>query len=230
MEPPSRAAALGSARALTGAGVALVALFTLSFAVGAALGFTDEAWMEAQLVALGQRGGAAAVGALIAALLVVDLALPVPSSVVMTASGWALGAVGGAAVNLAGSMGGALLGYGLCRRFGEPAFRRLVGAQDLPAVRRFFEGSGAWAILLSRAVPMLTETMSCLAGLGAMPLGRFTALSLAGTLPVATVYAWAGATAGAGAGVGWALVVAFGLPAAGYGVLRLLGVGGAGGP
>ena len=67
---------------------------------------------------------------------------------------------------------------------------------------------------------MVTETVSCLAGLLAMPLPLFATLSLLGTLPVAFVYALAGARLGGGAAPGWSLAVAFGLPVLAWVVLR----------
>jgi uncharacterized membrane protein YdjX (TVP38/TMEM64 family) len=68
---------------------------------------------------------------------------------------------------------------------------------------------------------MLTEIVSCLAGLAGMPAGLFTLLSAAGTLPLCWVYAWAGARAEDPTGMGVAVALAFALPAAGWGIFRL---------
>jgi membrane protein DedA with SNARE-associated domain len=88
-------------------------------------------------------------------------------------------------------------------------------------VSAFLERHGAWAILLSRSVPMLTEIVSGLAGLSRMRFPLFLALSAAGTLPICAVYAWAGARADALADWRVAVAVAFLIPAAGFGVIRL---------
>ena len=56
---------------------------------------------------------------------------------------------------------------------------------------------------LSRSVPMLTEIVSCAAGLARIPFRVFLALSVAGTLPLCAVYAWAGNRSLRG-GAGWA--------------------------
>lgn len=185
-------------------------------------------WMQADALgnALGRlRGGEGvahgAAAPLIAVLLAADLVLPVPSSLVMTASGSLLGVVAGTAASFAGAMAGALLGFGLCRRFGQRAFRGLVGAEEHGRVSAFLMRYGSWAILLSRSVPMLTEIISCVAGLGTMSAVRFCALAAAGTLPLCLVYAVIGAAAGDGSlHPGWALLLAFLLPAAGYGWLQ----------
>ena len=196
----------------------LFGLFTACFAVATIGGWTDEATWEA-LVAAG--GSDASVVGVVILSLVADLGLPVPSSAVMTAAGALLGVVGGTAANLAGSLTAAALGYGLCARFGQGAFGRLVGS-DEQKVADWFDRWGVWAILLSRAVPMLTETISCLAGLQGFGFARFILLSAAGTAPVCAVYAYAGSHATAAEGVAVAVAVAFVIPAMGYGILRLI--------
>lgn len=199
-------------------------LFSLMFGLGMALGLADEStwrgWLEGAATAT--EGSWWLTAGLIAAALVLDLFLPVPSSVVMTLSGALLGMIPGFFVSLLGSLGGALLGYWLCRRFGRGWFAKLAGASEVPAAERFFSRYGPWGILLSRAVPMLAETVSCLAGLTRMPAGRFVWLSLAGTLPICGVYAWAGQHATQAQGLGIAIVVALALPAFGFLALTLL--------
>jgi uncharacterized membrane protein YdjX (TVP38/TMEM64 family) len=91
-------------------------------------------------------------------------------------------------------------------------------------VRAHFDRYGSWIILLSRPVPMLAETVSCLAGLSGMAPGRFAALSLAGTIPLSLVYAVVGANASDAQGLAVAVVVAVGLPALGYGLARWRGL------
>ena len=170
--------------------VALVAVFSIAFVLAEQAGLEDaetwRSWLDAP-------GGQLGVGAVVVGALVVDLVLPVPSSIVMTLSGGLLGLVPGALANIVGSMGASWLGFGLARLLGRGAFVRWVGA-DHEAVERWFSRYGPWALVLSRAVPMLTEVVSCLAGLHRMSWIRFTWLSLAGTVPVSIVYAWAGAS------------------------------------
>jgi uncharacterized membrane protein YdjX (TVP38/TMEM64 family) len=138
----------------------------------------------------------------------------------MTLSGFFLGWVAGALVAFAGAMGSAVLGFGFCRVFGQPMFRRLSGAGETDRIRSWLERYGAWAIVLSRSVPMLTETMSCLAGLSVLPWRRFLAWSTLGTAPICVVYAWAGARARDPAGIGWAVLLAFVVPGVGFALVR----------
>lgn len=203
--------------------LSLGAFFMLCFLLAEQAGWTDEQWVSEQIRALqATRGGVAWAGFAIATLLALDLLLPVPSSILMTLSGAILGLHFGWTVALAGAMGSALLGFGLCRYWGKPVFDRVVGPVDAVRIARFFERHGVWAILLSRSVPMLTEIVSCLAGLSGMRFRLFFWVSLAGTAPLCMVYAWAGQRALDRSAIGWAVVLAFVLPAIGLAVYKVL--------
>jgi len=203
--------------------VGLTLILALMFALADAAGWTaPERFQSIVESAKSSPGGRAAAAMVIVGLLAADLVLPVPSSVLMTLSGAMLGAVFGTMTSFAGAMASALLGFALCRRFGRAAFNRLAGDSDRERVERFLRTHGAWGILLSRSVPMLTEIVSCLAGLSGMSAGLFAGLSAAGTLPLCWVYAWAGASAADPSGMGVAVALAFVLPALGWGLFRLL--------
>ena len=138
------------------------------------------------------HAGAGSAAAIIA-LLAVDLFLPIPSSLVMVLSGAAFGAVWGALFSLVGSIGGEWLGFELARRYGRRGSARLARDEDVERWSRVFARDGAAAIAVSRALPVVMETMSVVAGLSGMTRGRFLAASLAGTVPIVFVYAYAGA-------------------------------------
>jgi len=132
--------------------------------------------------------------AIIITLLAVDILLPVPSSFVMLASGALFGVGWGSVVSLVGSIGGEWFGFELVRRFGAPVATRLVGHEDLQRLSSLMTRHGAAAVVATRALPVVMETMSVVAGLSAMPRRTFLGASLLGTVPVAVVYAWAGAS------------------------------------
>jgi uncharacterized membrane protein YdjX (TVP38/TMEM64 family) len=154
--------------------------------LGLDLGRAVSAWAAAPGV------GAATV---VIGLLAVDILLPVPSSVVMMASGALFGVGWGAVWSLAGSIGGEWLGFELVRRYGPRAARRLVSDDELQRLGRIMDQHGAAAIVVSRAVPVMMETLSVIAGLSRMPRATFLGASLLGTIPIVIVYAWAGARA-----------------------------------
>ncbi|MFG0318653.1 MAG: VTT domain-containing protein, partial [Planctomycetota bacterium JB042] len=164
--------------ALLGVTLSLVTLLTVTFLAAEALGLTDESLFRDRLLSLADREhGPALAASTIAGLLAADLVLPVPSSVLMTLAGFLCGVMLGAAASFAGAMASAWIGFFACRRFGRGAFRRLVGERDVEPLRRFVDRYGAWAILLSRPVPMLTEVTSCVAGLAGMAPSRFSWLA-----------------------------------------------------
>ena len=181
-------------RRLIGLFISLILLLVLVFVVLDALGY-GEAWIHERVVALRSQHGAPITGAVVFVLLVLDVALPMPSSVLMTLSGSMFGPVAAPAVNTGGALAGATIGFALCRRFGMRAFERLVGAEELPRVRAFLARYGALGVACSRGMPMLADVVSFCAGLGAMRPRQFIGWAVVGTVPVAALYAWAGAAA-----------------------------------
>ena len=168
---------------------AAVLLMTMLFLAVEALGLpllSDPApWMR--------RGGAlaAAVGV---GLLVADVLLPVPSSLVMIAHGAAFGVAAGTLLSLAGSLGATLVGFALGRR-GGPLLDRLVPQAERARVNRLLARYGALAILVTRPVPMLAEATAILAGASPVGWGRAALAGLLGSLPPALLYALTGAVA-----------------------------------
>jgi uncharacterized membrane protein YdjX (TVP38/TMEM64 family) len=134
---------------------------------------------------------AAAVGV---GLLVLDVVLPVPSSLVMIAHGAAFGPLLGAALSLLGSLGAALVGFAAGRR-GGPLLNRLVSADERRRADALLARWGVLAIVVTRPVPLLAETTVILAG--ASPLGwrRTAVAALVGSVPAAVLYALAGSVA-----------------------------------
>lgn len=130
---------------------------------------------------------------LIVTLLAVDILLPVPSSLVMIVSGAAFGVWWGSVLALSGSIAGEWLGFELARRYGARASTWLVGPTDTERLARLFSRHGAAAVAISRALPILMETLSVVAGLSGMRRRTFLAASFVGTAPIVVAYAYAGA-------------------------------------
>jgi uncharacterized membrane protein YdjX (TVP38/TMEM64 family) len=125
-------------------------------------------------------------------LLVTDLFLPLPATIIMSAAGYLHGFVFGSLISIAGSFAGGSLGYWLCRSFGESAARRILGAKDFERGRTISQNAGAWIVVLSRWLPVFPEVVSCMAGLTRMNAVRFHLALLTGTIPMAMVYTYIG--------------------------------------
>lgn len=151
------------------------------------------ALMEEALMAA--RGHAVLAGAIIVLILAVDILLPVPSSLVSGLAGAALGFWGGTFAIWLGMSVGCLFGYALGRGAGHAAMHRIVGAEETERARRLFAGAGGVALIVTRAVPVLAETLVLGAGAARMPLGPFLLLTGAANLAVAFAYAAVGALA-----------------------------------
>lgn len=168
----------------------LLAIILVPFAVA---GARMDAWSVAQLQALAERRMLVAM--LVVALLAGDVLLPVPSSIVATAAGATLGFAGGALATTAGMVAGCALAYAAGRWAGAPAAARLVGAGEAARLHGLARRHGDWALVLARAVPVLAEASTLLAGAACMPFGRFLAVTTAANLGIAAVYAAVGAFA-----------------------------------
>ncbi len=133
------------------------------------------------------------IGAVVAALLVVDLFLSVPTLALTMLAGFMLGHVGGAVSALTGLLLAGIAGYGLGRAAGARLLPFLIRDElERRAARQAFRSNGFVMIMLARAVPMLPEVTSCLAGMLRMRFGKFLLALLLGSGPYVWIAAYAG--------------------------------------
>jgi uncharacterized membrane protein YdjX (TVP38/TMEM64 family) len=151
-------------------------------------------------------------------LLVGDVFLPIPSTVIMSSFGWVYGTLLGGLLASAGSMLAGLTAYGVGRLFGEKGARRILGSKDLERGRGIFQRGGGWWICLSRALPIFPEAIACTAGLVRMPFRRFLPPLLCGCIPMGWTFAAIGAAGHDRPGLAIGLSLA--LPAILWGVAR----------
>lgn len=126
-------------------------------------------------------------------LLVSDVILPVPGTVVMSALGWVYGWLWGGLLAAAGSFCAGSTAYGICRLLGERGARFLLGEKDLERGRRWFDKGGGLLVAISRSLPILPEIVACTAGLVGMPWKRFAPALACGCLPMGFIFAAIGA-------------------------------------
>jgi uncharacterized membrane protein YdjX (TVP38/TMEM64 family) len=161
-------------------------LFFLVEALGVPLLVEPTPWLN--------RGGVLA-ATLGVGLLIIDVLLPVPSSLVMVAHGALFGVVGGTLLSLVGSLGAAMFGFWLGRRGGR-LLERLIPPDERERADYLLKRWGTLAIIVTRPVPLLAETVAIMAGTSRMNWGRGALAAIAGGLPPALLYALTGATAG----------------------------------
>lgn len=175
---------------------AMMALFLALFGLVEALGvplLSEGSWQSAEGDLVLPEGGAA--GAAIGiGLLVVDVLLPVPSSLVMLAHGAMFGVALGTLLSLVGSTLAGVVAFWLGRR-GGPLLDKLVPPEDRQRADALLERYGALALIVTRPVPMIAETLAILAGTSSMSMGRAALAMLLGSIPASALYAITGATA-----------------------------------
>jgi len=159
-------------------------LFLLVEALGVALLVDPRPWLN--------RGGALA-ASLGVGLLIADVLLPVPSSLVMVAHGALFGVLCGTLLSLFGSTGAALFGFWIGRRGGR-LLERLVTPEERERADYLLKRWGTLAVIVTRPVPLLAETVAIMAGASSMSWGRMTLAAVAGSLPPALLYALTGAS------------------------------------
>lgn len=185
-------------------GAMLISLLVGVF--GNPLALEDPQGMVEQLRGYGAWAWLAAI-----VLVCADLVMPVPATSVIAALGMIYGFVLGAVIGAVALMSAGLLAYGLVRVLGRPTAVYLSGGDDrLQSLEAFFEQNGAWAIVLTRGLPIVPEVLSCLAGLAQMEISRFVLALAIGSIPIGVVFS--------AVGVGWsdqpllALGIAYILP------------------
>lgn len=128
--------------------------------------------------------------------------IPVPSEIIMPFAGflvtigvfnfWTLifwGTLG----NITGSFVlygfGYVMGRPFIERFGKYA---LIHSRDIDLVERWFRRWGAWAVFVSRMLPVVRTYISFPAGMARMNVWKFTLFSTIGIIPWILLLAWIG--------------------------------------
>ncbi|HKC90840.1 MAG TPA: DedA family protein, partial [Candidatus Limnocylindria bacterium] len=92
---------------------------------------------------------------------------------------------------------GSLVSYAVGAFGGRPLLERygryvLINSHDLETADRWFSRWGDLTVLFSRMLPIVRTFISVPAGIAHMPLWRFLAFSIVGTVPWVMLLVWAG--------------------------------------
>jgi membrane protein DedA with SNARE-associated domain len=135
--------------------------------------------------------------------------IPVPSEVVMLFAGFAVADPGSSGAHhhlsmtgvvLAG-LGGTLVGSWVAYAVGRGGRLELLerhghllhmGPAQIERADRWFQRYGEPAVLFGRVIPLIRAFVSLPAGIARMPLGRFTVLTVIGSIPWVLLLALAG--------------------------------------
>ncbi len=131
--------------------------------------------------------------------------IPVPSEAIMIYGGFLVGqgteSMGViVAAGVAGNVIGSWIAYWVGREKGREWALRWRWLHITPArldtADRWFARYGAWAVVISRCLPVVRTFISLPAGIARMPFWRFTALTVIGCIPWVLLLALAGRAVG----------------------------------
>ncbi|WP_182870042.1 TVP38/TMEM64 family protein [Stieleria mannarensis] len=154
----------------------------------------------------------AATAALVIGLLATDILLPIPSSVVSTMSGWQLGWWRGTLATWVGMNLGAVIGFALARRWGQPFALWFSSGEDLDRMREVSQRYGPLVLVLTRAVPVFAEASVLISGIHRLSWRRFLPAILLSNLGIAIAYSALGEYAQRHQWLPFALGASIGLP------------------
>ena len=126
--------------------------------------------------------------ALVVGLLATDIFLPIPSSVISTMSGWQLGWLMGTLATWLGMNLGAIFGFALARRFGEPLALWFSSGESLQQMQAVSDRYGPLVLALTRAMPVFAEASVLIAGIHSLSWRRFLPAVICSNLGIAIAY------------------------------------------
>ena len=125
-------------------------------------------------------------------LLIADLFLPLPGTIIMSTMGFVYGPWIGGLLAVAGNFLSGMLAFFLCLALGEKGSKWILGDRDYTKGHQLFRERGGYIVALSRWLPILPEAISCIAGLNRMPVQNFVIALLCGSLPLGFIFAYIG--------------------------------------
>ena len=125
------------------------------------------------------------------------LIIPIPSEIVLLATGMVWGIYYGGFMGVIGSLAAGVLCFYVSRKGGRPLAEKFVGKKAINMADEFIEKYGIWAILISRMLPVIAfDPISYASGLVEIDVKKYTLGTLIGAIPRAFFFAWLGSLFG----------------------------------
>jgi uncharacterized membrane protein YdjX (TVP38/TMEM64 family) len=121
------------------------------------------------------------------AFLVIDIFLPIPSTIVMTEAANALGMLNALLISVMGLTFSNIVGFSICR-FGL----KKNNDNEVNSLTLFFDKHAFFCIILTRSIPILPELIACMSGFSSMKFSHFAIASLLGAIPIAAYCSYIG--------------------------------------
>lgn len=127
-------------------------------------------------------------------LLATDVVFPIPSSIIMVANGAMFGALLGSTISMIGMLIATVLGFFIGQK-GEIYLSNFVSDEEQAVGIRLMNKWGILAIILTRSIPVLSESIIVMSGFMGMRFKQIIVPSILGLLPSVIIYAITGAYA-----------------------------------
>ena len=125
------------------------------------------------------------------------LIIPIPSEIVLLATGMIWGIYYGGIMGIIGSMAAGMLCFYISKKGGRQLAEKFVGKKAINMADAFIEKHGIWAILISRTLPFIAfDPISYASGIVEMDVKKYTVGTLIGAIPRAFFFAWLGSLFG----------------------------------
>ncbi len=124
--------------------------------------------------------------------LIGDIILPLPATGIMAGLGKLQGFWLGSLLSFIGTFSAGLIGYGVARFASKKWANKISSVKEQEEYQHIFDKYGAFAIILSRAMPILPEVMTILAGFSKMEFRKFITALFLGSVPTALFFSWLG--------------------------------------
>jgi len=132
------------------------------------------------------------------------LLVPIPSEIVLLATGIIWGIVGGGIMGIVGSMAAALLCFYISKKGGRPLVKKFVGEKAIDLADNFIHKYGMGAIIVARFLPFIAfDPISYASGLVDMDVKKYSLGTFIGSIPRAFFYSWLGSILGITPPVDW---------------------------
>ena len=132
------------------------------------------------------------------------LIVPIPSEIVLLATGIIWGVFGGGVMGIIGSMAAALLCFYISKKGGRPLVKKFVGDKAIDLADNFIHKYGMGAIIVARFLPFIAfDPISYASGLVDMDVKKYSIGTLIGSIPRAFFYSWLGSILGITPPVVW---------------------------
>ncbi|MHA1427542.1 MAG: TVP38/TMEM64 family protein [Candidatus Helarchaeota archaeon] len=128
-------------------------------------------------------------------MVIQSIIAPIPSEMVLLASGLVWGLVFGAVIGFLGSMISAFIGYYIAYRGGRPVAIGILGEKTTTSMEYYMSKYGIILVAGMRAIPIVPYDLFTIAsGFTQMDLKRYTLATGVGTIPRVFFYSWIGTT------------------------------------